>query len=266
MKTRIISALLALAIVIPIILAGGTIFNIGVFVISMIALKELIDMKSTKKKTPDFIKFISYTFLLLIMSFGLHSKTIIVSIDYTILAALFLSFLLPTVLYHDSEKYSVNDAFYLIGGVFFLSLSMLLLIQLRIESLYVFIFLLLITTMTDTFALITGILIGKHKLLESISPKKTWEGLVGGTIMGVFIGSIFYYNIIDSEISIWLLILITTFLSILGQFGDLFFSSIKRYYNKKDFSNIMPGHGGILDRLDSIIFVILGFTFLMRFL
>ena len=64
-----------------------------------------------------------------------------------------------------------------------------------------------------------------------------------------------------NNLPIYVIILMTMFLSILGQFGDLFFSAIKRYYGKKDFSNIMPGHGGILDRLDSIIFVILGFMF-----
>ena len=60
---------------------------------------------------------------------------------------------------------------------------------------------------------------------------------------------------------LYVIILMTLFLSILGQFGDLVFSSIKRYFGKKDFSNIMPGHGGILDRFDSIIFVLLGFMF-----
>jgi phosphatidate cytidylyltransferase len=245
---------------------GGTTFNLTIFLISILALKEFIDVKDTKKKTPCFIKFISYTFLLLILLFGLQSETVTLNISYTILAALFLSFLLPTVLYHNQEKYNVSDAFYLIGGVFFLALSMLLLICIRQDSLYIIMYLFLITIITDTFALVTGMLIGKHKLLETISPKKTWEGLIGGTVMGVFVGTMFYHTVINPEVSIWLIIIITTFLSIVGQLGDLFFSSIKRYYGKKDFSNIMPGHGGILDRLDSIIFVLLGFMFFMNIL
>ena len=104
-------------------------------------------------------------------------------------------------------------------------------------------------------------LLGSHKLLESVSPKKTWEGMIGGTIFGVLISSTFYHVVVDPNLPIYVLLIITTFLSIIGQFGDLVFSAIKRYYNKKDFSNIMPGHGGVLDRLDSIIFVILGFMF-----
>jgi phosphatidate cytidylyltransferase len=120
--------------------------------------------------------------------------------------------------------------------------------------------------MSDTFAYLTGILIGKTKLIESISPKKTWEGTIGGTVLGVFISSMFYITVIKPDINIYQIIFITTFLSILGQFGDLFFSDIKRYYNKKDFSNLIPGHGGILDRMDSIIFVLLGVMFFITIL
>ena len=68
-------------------------------------------------------------------------------------------------------------------------------------------------------------------------------------------------TVFNSKTSLIIVILMSLFLSILGQYGDLVFSAIKRYYGKKDFSNIMPGHGGILDRFDSIIFVILGFMF-----
>ena len=85
--------------------------------------------------------------------------------------------------------------------------------------------------------------------------------MVGGTVFGVFIATVYYHVVIDSLLPIYIVILMTLFLSILGQLGDLVFSAIKRYFGKKDFSNIMPGHGGVLDRLDSIIFVMLGFMF-----
>lgn len=109
-------------------------------------------------------------------------------------------------------------------------------------------------------------LIGRHKLLPEVSPKKTWEGSIGGTVMGTLVGVCYYVTVIDPNVSMVGIILTTVFLSILGQFGDLVFSSIKRYFGKKDFSQIMPGHGGILDRLDSIIFVVLGFMFFMNLL
>lgn len=128
------------------------------------------------------------------------------------------------------------------------------------------VYLLLVTIFTDTYAYFTGKLIGKNKLLEVISPNKTWEGSIGGTLVGTIIGVLFYQTVINPEVSLIPLIVITFLLSVIGQLGDLFFSAIKRYYNKKDFSNIMPGHGGILDRLDSIIFVMLAFSLFITLL
>lgn len=266
MKTRVISAIVALIIVIPLILVGGVTYNLGVYVISMFALKEFLDIKSTKKQLPIFIQFIAYIFMTLIIFMNFKVTSSIFSLDYRALSALFMTFLIPTVLYHEKGKYSINDAFYLIGGLIFLSISMSLLILARNNSLNLLIFLLLIPMITDTFAYITGMLIGKHKLLEEISPKKTIEGMVGGTLMGVFISAMFYHTVIDVNFSKVSLVVICTFLSVLGQYGDLVFSAIKRYFGKKDFSNLMPGHGGILDRLDSIIFVLLGFMFFINIL
>ena len=172
-----------------------------------------------------------------------------------------ITILLPVVLYHDEKKYNINDAFYLLSGIMFLGFSIPLFTLYRNLGLRVIVYLLSITVATDTYAYIIGSLIGRHKLLEDISPRKTIEGLIGGTIVGTFIGTMFFITVISSTINIYQITLITLFLSIVGNIGDLFFSAIKRAYKIKDFSNIMPGHGGILDRIDSIIFVMLVFTF-----
>lgn len=261
MKKRIISAIVALAILVPIFIKGGIIFSVGMYVLSMLGLREFLKVKSTKKELPLFIDLISYIVLTLLVLFNINNTELIYSVDFRIIAGLFLVFLLPAVLYHDRTLYSINDAFYLIGGIFFLGASFSLLIIIRNISLDLIVYLFLITVMTDTYAYITGRLIGKHKLLESISPNKTLEGMIGGTIFGVAISTVFYTVVINPSINIFIIIGISLFLSILGQFGDLCFSAIKRYFNVKDFSNIMPGHGGILDRFDSIIFVLLGFMF-----
>ena len=131
-------------------------------------------------------------------------------------------------------------------------------------GLRVIVYLFMITIMTDTFAYFTGRLIGKHKLLESVSPNKTWEGFFGGLLVATFSSTVFYLTVINPNASLLVVVLFTLLLSIIGQFGDLFFSAIKRYYKVKDFSNIMPGHGGILDRLDSIIFVMIAFSLFMN--
>lgn len=260
MKIRIISATIALLIIIPILISGGMLFDITAFILAVLGLKEFLDIKKSKKEIPVFIEFISYIALGLIIFFN-SSNNYLLSVDYRLIAGVFLTFLIPTVLYHDRKLYSVNDAFYLIGGVFFLGVSFSLFMLLRSEGLNLLLYLLLIAIFTDTFALFTGLLIGKNKLLSDISPKKTVEGMIGGTILGVFIASTFYNTVIDSTLPLYIVVFMTTFLSIIGQFGDLVFSAIKRYFGKKDFSNIMPGHGGILDRLDSIIFIALGFMF-----
>ena len=163
------------------------------------------------------------------------------------------------VFIHDFKKYNLNDALFLIGSVLFIGLSFNLFIICRNYDIMYLIYLLLITTLTDTFALFTGMLIGKHKLCPVVSPKKTIEGLIGGTFAGTFAATAFYITVIDSSMSLPFIIIITVILSLVGQLGDLVFSSIKRYYDKKDFSNLIPEHGGILDRLDSLIFVVLAF-------
>lgn len=120
--------------------------------------------------------------------------------------------------------------------------------------------------MTDTFALLTGRKIGKRKLAPDISPNKTIEGSIGGSLVGTIVASAYFYEVIDPTVGIVGIVLVTLILTILGQIGDLVFSSIKRYYNTKDFSNLIPGHGGILDRLDSIIFIVLGFLLFLSIL
>lgn len=266
MKIRIISAIIALAIVTPLFIMGGVAFNVGVFILSLIATKEMLDIKNTKKEIPAFIKIISYIFVAILMLSNINANGLILNIHYTYVAGLIISFLVPTILYNDREKYSINDAFYLIGCIFFIGTAMLLLVSLRSIRMAIILYLIIIAFATDTFAYITGSLIGKHKMIEKISPKKTWEGAIGGTIFSVFLGSVFYLNVIDPHKSVIVVIAVSTFLSIMGQFGDLIMSAVKRYFNKKDFSNLMPGHGGILDRLDSIIFILLSYMFLFKFI
>lgn len=263
MKTRVISAIVALLIFVPLACKGGFLFNAAIFILAMLALWEFMKVKEKEKELPVFVKLVSYIMLAFILIASSVTKTIDFHIDLRIVTGIFLIYLIPTVLYHNHKIYSIVDAFYMIGGIFFLGVAFYLLIFMRMKSLALLLYLFSISIFTDTFAYITGLLIGRNKLLESISPKKTIEGMIGGTIMGVCISSWFYYTVVDPEAIMMPIIITSLFLSVLGQFGDLVFSAIKRYYGKKDFSNIMPGHGGVLDRLDSILFILFGFMFFM---
>lgn len=265
MIKRVISAIILLAIFVPCLLIGGLLYDLLIILIGILGLKELIAVKESKKKIPTFIKGICYILLVLTLVTGIiNNKTL--EINYVFTFGFFMTLLIPTILYHDRSKYSVNDAFYLIGCVLFFSLALTLFINVRMVRTALPIYLFMVSIVTDTFALLTGMLVGKHKLIEEISPKKTWEGLVGGTIMGVIIPSMFYIMVIDSTMPIWLVLLLGLFLSILGQLGDLVFSAIKRYFNVKDFSSLIPGHGGVLDRIDSVIFVMMGYMIFISFI
>lgn len=123
------------------------------------------------------------------------------------------------------------------------------------------IFIFIIAFITDTYAYIGGSLIGRHKL-TSISPKKTIEGSLIGTLMGTLVGTVYYYNLVLG-VTLFETIVLCLVLTLLSEIGDLFFSTIKRYFEKKDYSNIIPGHGGILDRFDSVIYVSLGLSLIL---
>jgi phosphatidate cytidylyltransferase len=104
----------------------------------------------------------------------------------------------------------------------------------------------------DTFAYLVGITIGKHKLSEKISPKKTWEGTIGGIIFGLI--AAFILSVFFKELNLWQWLAASLIINIAGIFGDLSESLIKRHFQVKDSGNILPGHGGILDRFDAVIF------------
>ena len=194
MRTRVISAIVALIILIPIFYIGGPIFNVATYVITILGFREFIKVRD--RETPDFIRFISYL-IITFMFFEIDlAKELNFIVDYRLLSGLFIAILLPVVLYHNEKKYNINDAFYLLSGILFLGLSIPLFCLYRNLGLRVIIYLLSITLSTDTYAYIVGSLIGKHKLLEDISPRKTIEGLIGGIIVGTFIGAMFFITVI----------------------------------------------------------------------
>lgn len=104
----------------------------------------------------------------------------------------------------------------------------------------------------DTFAYLTGIWIGKHKLFEKVSPKKTWEGSLGGLIAGLL--AAWALSMFFSQLLLWQWLVAALLIAVSGTFGDLSESLIKRRFNVKDTGDVFPGHGGVLDRFDAVLF------------
>lgn len=250
MKKRVISAVVALAIIIPLIALGGIYFKIGMAVLSILSMYEILKLR---KELPIFIKVISYVLITLSVIFSDVSLLPIILITMSILLVFF-----------DKSEYNVNDFTFVTAFLVLLSTVFTYFIYIRNEDVNILIYLLLITILTDTFALFGGKLFGKHKLIEKVSPKKTIEGSIIGSAFGVIIPSIYYIYMVDPGANIFMIVMMTLILSIFGQLGDLVFSKIKRYFNIKDFSNIMPGHGGVLDRIDSITMVVLAYQIIIN--
>ncbi len=259
MKKRVLSAILMMIVFIPLLVIGGKAFALFMSLLAIMGLYELIHIRESKKEFPFLMKLFAYGMVLFFALSHFKSIEFSYTMDYRVVAFMIFAFLSPMVFVHDFKKYNLNDALFLIGSVLFIGLSFNLLIICRNYDIMYIIYLLLITTITDTFALFTGMLVGKHKLCPIVSPKKTIEGLLGGVFIGTFVATAFYTTVINPSTSLVFVAIITAILALVGQLGDLVFSSIKRYYDKKDFSNLIPEHGGILDRLDSLIFVVLAF-------
>ena len=263
MKKRIISAIVALAIFIPVIYYGGKIFSIAMGMLSVLAFKEILDLKENSREIPEIIKGIGLIDMLLLIFSDYTSDTLMFGLSYRVLSITLLTLFIPT-LFYKNNKYTTKEAFYLVGIIILLGLVFNSFIFVRSFSLYTLLYLMIICVVTDTFAMLTGMLIGKHKACPTISPKKTIEGCIGGSLIGTTVAVIFYSNLVGSFS--YKLVLITLVLSVIDQLGDLFFSKIKRENKIKDFSNIMPGHGGVLDRLDSLCFVVMAYIVFISFI
>lgn len=263
MKKRVISAIVALIIVIPIIFIGGYTYYIGVGLLSLIAFYEIMNVRDKEKKIPFVMKVLSLiTYLFIVMS-AIKSDTSF-NIDHRLIILNILVCLIPLITLKRKD-YDSNDALFLLAITLFLGIAFNYLIVIRNISLNYLLYVVIVTTMSDTFGHFWGTRIGKIKLCPNVSPNKTVEGMIGGTLMGSVLGVVFFSTFINPNVNIFMISVISFTLSIIAQFGDLVFSSIKRHYGVKDYGNIMPGHGGILDRLDSVIFAVLAFSYLVAF-
>ena len=259
MKINIFNSLILLAIFVVSLFLGKLAFSISMSLFAIISLREMLYIKNKDKYFPIEIEIISYVILIFFVMNNYDNNLYFYYIDYKILSVLLLSSLIPMVIINNKKKYNLLDALYLCGSTLFLGITFNLLTQFRAHNINYVIYIFVIAIFTTIFEIITTRYIGKYRLFPTINPKKTLEGLFGGIIMSTIISSMFFISRITTDIPIYAVVIITFILSLFGQFGDLVFSFIKKEFNKPNFSKSNKLKSGILDIMDSVIFITLGF-------
>lgn len=252
MKTRIISGII-IGVVVAAVLACGILIS-PIFISAFLALLaalgiyELLHNAADIKSKPALIGACIYA--------ALSAFTISVTVTYFIILSIFFfmyaaaitlkehkSFSLSHIAFFCVMPIAVSFAFYCLGNI----------IDGK-QGLYYLLLLLNFSSVCDMGAYFTGVTIGKHKLCPEISPKKTIEGAVGGIISSIIFTLVIVLSFGQTKMLLST-ILLTIPLCIVGMIGDLFASTIKRAVGIKDYGTLIPGHGGILDRVDSILFI-----------
>ncbi len=246
MFKRVVTAIVILVVLLPIIYISPLAFKLMGIVLTFLATQELLGVRKEK----------NYSKISIGLIYSMNILPLLLINDFTYINAVYIAiiYLVFHLILIFDKNINYTEFSYVIAFSMFIILASNAAMYLRglDNGFYLVIFTILVTAASDTGGFFAGNAFGKHKLIERISPKKTIEGLIGGVIASLVIGLIFGMVILDIGIDNPLYIaLISIIMGFTASFGDLIFSAIKRTYQVKDFSNILPGHGGILDRIDS---------------
>lgn len=267
LKTRVISALVGLILLSLAVWFGGVVFAIGIFLMALLGIYEFFSSLSKGGFNP--VRIVGYLSCLLVLFIGLAGKVQFVTfvIEYFRNANIFFFFLFTVfvllfmLIIFFPNRYNLSDISLTFFGIFYIAFSFCFLVMTRnLEGGFYYIWLVFIGAWgTDTSAYFAGIALGKNKILPVISPKKTLEGSIGGVIgcvvITVLYGMLLNHNAYVVPIPLYKLAILGLLNGVISQIGDWAASAVKRYVNIKDYGSIMPGHGGVLDRFDSILFV-----------
>lgn len=261
-KNRWITALVALPLLIVLILKGGAfLFSFLLIAVSGIGFYEWQKITNIKHYSLERAKNIPFLFIPVLYFFSFYSPSC------HILAAMLSAGAILFVLLKgfDSTESHFKGSVYILTGFlytsFFLSFASRIMIEIGPKGLF---FLLITVFASDTGAFYAGRKFGKNKLMENVSPKKTIEGFAGGFVLSVF-AAILCKIIFFEELLFFNALLCGIAAGALVPLGDLFESMTKRVFNVKDSGNILPGHGGILDRIDGLLFAVPVFYILYTF-
>ena len=253
LQRRVIFGGMALAIFIPVLMIGGALLQIGMGLLAMLGVHELLQMKGLRSTTLEGVLAMLAGFVLTI---PLENYLKFLPVDGNVVAYSLVVFLLlgSTVL---GKNYSFEDAAYPIAASFYVGIGFNALLDARVAGFDKVLLALFIVWATDSGAYLVGRRYGVRRLAPRVSPNKTVEGSLGGIASAVLVT--FIFMLLDRNIAaphhMFVMLLFTVFFSIAGQFGDLVESGIKRHFGAKDSGKFIPGHGGVLDRFDSMLFV-----------
>ena len=250
LRSRLISAFVLGLISLCLLMTGGWPFRLFCCLSGVIVFDEWARMTRANRAGPIFV-FARRAFLasLATFFFGLNFASIAILVAAGSFAAIV-----------DRHEHKAD---WVIGGLGYAALASLAPGMLRSDDLSGLAAMALVVCVvwpTDIFAYFTGRMIGGPKILPAVSPKKTVSGSIGGLVAGVLCGTVFYYAVTD-EFSV-AIVLFAAILSVLGQAGDFFESWVKRRFGVKDSGRLIPGHGGLMDRVDALI-VAIGFAWIV---
>ncbi|MED0687658.1 phosphatidate cytidylyltransferase [Anoxybacillus ayderensis] len=245
MKQRIVTAIIAASVFLPIVIYGGWPFLVLTYILATVGLFELIRMK--KMSLFSFPSIVSFLVLWLFLYPYEHMINI-----WILIIGLFL-LLIYTVI--SKNAFTFDDVGFMIASLLYVGVGFYSFFHVREAGLSYIFYALFLIWATDSGAYFIGRALGKRKLWEHISPNKTVEGAVGGILCALFVVSVYEW-LSPFAPSFPMLLIATVILSVFGQLGDLVESAFKRHYGVKDSGAILPGHGGILDRFDSLLFIL----------
>ena len=260
MLTRAIFGAVYVAVIICGILCGPFVFLLLLLLLSTLAVNEFLTMTKPEPISPT-----EATTELLLRSLDCVGAALMVVTAWT--GMLFMPGIVTFLLYlvlrliiqlYIKESNALTALSLSLMSQLYIALPIALMTVVYRLSPHLLLLLFILVWVNDTFAYLTGMVLGKHKLWERISPKKTWEGFWGGTLFTVVIAGVcgWLFSGYFSSLGVISLALTGLTVSIAGTFGDLIESLIKRTCGVKDSGHLIPGHGGILDRIDSILLVI----------
>lgn len=251
---RVFSGAVLLLCLVVVLLLGGDLLLLSSVTLSIIGVIEITRVLNLPKVLSFIIIPFTFFYYVIVVKYA-REAILLFLISMILLLLIFYVFCYP--------RYSIKDIALTIFTIFYVPVMFSFVYLLREQrgqfGIYIVWLIFISSWGCDTFAYLTGLLFGKHKLIKLVSPHKTIEGSIGGILGSILLGVVYVFILnnfikIDIYMSLIRVSIACALGAIFSQIGDLTASAIKREYNIKDYGNLIPGHGGVLDRFDSVIF------------